>query len=153
MTQLLRVLTVVALGFALYGLLPVAGVEAGEEQVRKLVIHVDENNPKRMNLALNNAENVTKYYNKKGQKVKVRIVTYGPGLHMLRKDTSPVKARIEKMALEFEEMSFAACGTTQGKMAKKEGKKPPIIDEAKLVPSGVVEIMELQQEGWAYVRP
>src|SRR5215831_178947 len=43
-----------------------------------------------MNLALNNATNVTKYYKDLGEKVKVEVITFGPGLHMLRADTSPV---------------------------------------------------------------
>ena len=37
-----------------------------------------------MNLALNNATNVIDYYGSKGQDVHVDLVTYGPGLHMLR---------------------------------------------------------------------
>jgi len=106
-----------------------------------------------MNLALNNAENVMKYYKEKGRKVEVRIVAYGPGLNMYREDTSPVKDRIERMSLQYETMSFAACGNTRRKMSEKAGKPIPIISEAKMVPSGVVELIELQYKGWAYVRP
>ena len=51
-----------------------------------------------MNLALNNATNVTQYYKDLGEKVKIDIVTFGPGLHMLRDDTSPVKARIKALS-------------------------------------------------------
>jgi intracellular sulfur oxidation DsrE/DsrF family protein len=85
--------------------------------VHKLAIHVDDSDPKRMNLALNNAENVTKYFESKGETVIIEIVTYGPGLHMLRSDTSPVKARVEAMSLGMENLSFAACGNTMAKMA------------------------------------
>ena len=44
-----------------------------------------------MNLALNNATNVVQYYKDLGEKVTIEVVTFGPGLHMLRDDTSPVK--------------------------------------------------------------
>jgi hypothetical protein len=57
------------------------------------------------------------------------------------------------MSLELDNVQFSACGVTRGKMAKKEGKKIPIMSEATVVPAGVVRIMELQDEGWNYIRP
>ena len=45
-----------------------------------------------MTLALNNATNVEQYYKSLGEKVEIEVVTFGPGLHMLRDDTSPVKS-------------------------------------------------------------
>ncbi len=120
-------------------------------KVHKLAIHVDENDKSRMNMALNNAANVMAYYEAKGEEVHIEIVAYGPGLHMFRADTSPVKQRIAAMALELDNIKFSACGNTHKKMSKKG--KVALISEAKLVPSGVVQLMELQEKGWAYVRP
>ena len=119
----------------------------------RLVIHVDDNDAKKMNLALNNAENVIAYFESKGEKIDIEIVAYGPGLYMFRADKSPVKARVEKMSLELENLQFSACGVTKGKMAKKEGMEIPIMAEATMVPAGVVRIMELQDQGWNYIRP
>ena len=118
----------------------------------RLAIHVDDNDAKVMNLALNNARNVIEYYGAKGEAVAIEIVIYGPGLHMLRLDTSPVKQRIKEMSMA-PEIAFAACGNTQSNMAKQEGKDVPIMSEARMVPSGVVRLMELQTEGYAYIRP
>ena len=136
-----------AVGFLAVQAAPV--LAAGK--VHKLAIHVDENDKGRMNMALNNAANVTSYYEAKGEKVEIEIVAYGPGLHMFRADTSPVKQRIAAMALELDNIKFSACGNTNKKMSKKG--KVELISEAKLVPSGVVQLMELQEKGWAYVRP
>ena len=72
---------------------------------------------------------------------------------MLRDDTSPVKARIKAMALSTPSISFKACGNTQENMRKAEEKEIPLISEAKVVKSGVVRVMELQEQGWAYVKP
>jgi len=130
-----------------------APVTVAAENVHKLVIHVDENDAQRMNLALNNAKNVTKYYRAKDEEVEIEIVTYGPGLHMLRADTSPVKTRIVAFAATYENVSFRSCGNTLNGMTKKEGKKPPLLDIAEGVPSGVVHLMERQEEGWSYLRP
>jgi intracellular sulfur oxidation DsrE/DsrF family protein len=122
-------------------------------KTHKLAIQVDENNPQLMNLALNNARNVVEYYQSKGENVAIEIVTFGPGLHMLRDDTSPVKQRISAMALETPSLTFIACGNTQANMSKQENKPISLISEAKLMPSGVVRLMELQGKGYAYLRP
>jgi intracellular sulfur oxidation DsrE/DsrF family protein len=119
----------------------------------RLILQVNSNDPVAMNLALNNATNVTKYYKDLGEKVKVEVITFGPGLHMLRADTSPVKARIETMALSMPEVSFKACGNTQENMQRAENKDIPIIPEAQVVKSGVVRVMELEEHGWTYVKP
>jgi intracellular sulfur oxidation DsrE/DsrF family protein len=106
-----------------------------------------------MNLALNNATNVAQYYKDLGEKVEIEVVTFGPGLHMLRDDTSPVKARIKAITTSTPTISFKACGNTQENMRKAEGKDIPIIPQAQIVPSGVVRVMELQEKGWSYVKP
>jgi intracellular sulfur oxidation DsrE/DsrF family protein len=118
-----------------------------------LILQVNTNDPAAMNLALNNATNVAQYYKDAGEKVKIEVVTFGPGLHMLREDTSPVKARIEEMALSAPEVSFKACGNTQEKMQKTENKDIPVVRQAEVVKSGVVRVMELQEMGWTYVKP
>jgi intracellular sulfur oxidation DsrE/DsrF family protein len=38
-------------------------------------------------------------------------------------------------------------------MGKAEAKTIPLVAEATLVKSGVVRLMELQENGWSYVRP
>jgi hypothetical protein len=122
-------------------------------KTHRLVLQVNGNDPALMNLALNNAANVAQYYKDKGEKVDIEIVTFGPGLHMLRADTSPVKDRVKSMAERIPTLSFMACGNTQANMTKAESKDVPLIAEAKVVPSGVVRVMELQEQGWSYVRP
>ncbi len=147
--------TMIGVAFALIGLFAAASVAPAlaNGKVHNLVIHVDDNDAKKMNLALNNAENVTNYFESRGETVNIEIVAYGPGLMMMRSDKSPVKSRIEKMSLELDNIQFSACGVTRGKMAKKEGMEIPIMSEATMVPAGVVRIMELQDKGWNYIRP
>ena len=121
--------------------------------MHKVAIQVNQNDNALMNLALNNAKNVIDYYKAKGETVAIEIVTYGPGLHMLRADTSPVKDRIAPMALENANLAFIACGNTQANQSKAEGKPVALLSEAKVMPSGVVRLMELQKQGYAYIRP
>jgi intracellular sulfur oxidation DsrE/DsrF family protein len=119
----------------------------------RVAIQVNQNDKGVMDLALNNARNIIDYYKEKGETVAVEVVTYGPGLHMLRADTSPVKDRIAPMSLENPNLMFIACGNTQANQSKSEGKPVVLLSEAKLVPSGVVRLMELQENGYAYIRP
>jgi uncharacterized protein len=135
----------------------VAGNEKASKSIAKMhriAIQVDQNDPTVMNLALNNATNVLEHYRTKGELVEVNIVTYGPGLHMLR-DTSPVQDRIKQLRdLAFPgKIQFSACNNTKQAMEKREGQSITILPEASLVPSGVVTLMELQEKGWSYIRP
>jgi intracellular sulfur oxidation DsrE/DsrF family protein len=128
---------------------------AGDGKPHRIAIQVDQNDPQVMNLALNNATNVIEYYRAKNEDVDVDIVTYGPGLHMLRTDTSPVQDRIKRLKdLAFPgKIQFSACNNTKQGMEKAEGHAIAILPEATIVPSGVIRLMELQEQGWSYVRP
>jgi intracellular sulfur oxidation DsrE/DsrF family protein len=123
------------------------------KKLHRLAVQVNVNEPAAMNLALNNASNVAQYYEELGEAVKIEIVAYGPGLHMLREDTSPVKDRIKSISERNPNISFKACGNTQANMKKAEAKDIPLVSQAKVVKSGVVQLMELQEQGWSYIRP
>jgi intracellular sulfur oxidation DsrE/DsrF family protein len=138
-------------GAALAFVGPPAGADARKQH--RLVLQVNSDDPAMMNLALNNATNVEQYYKDAGEKVQIEIVTFGPGLHMLRDDTSPVKGRIKAISEKTSSISFDACGNTQENMGKAENKKIPLVAQATVVKSGVVRVMELQEQGWTYVRP
>lgn len=136
---------------AALALTPLAAFAAGV--THKVAIHVDENDPQVMNMALNNAANVASYYESQGDSVVIEMVTYGPGLNMLIADKSPVAQRISAMSLEMDNISFSACGNTMAGMKKKSGHDVVLLSEATVVPSGVVRLIELQEDGFAYVRP
>jgi intracellular sulfur oxidation DsrE/DsrF family protein len=124
-----------------------------QKQPHRLVIQVDVNDPAVMNLALNNVSNVAQHYSEIGQKVEIEVVAFGPGLHMLRDDTSPVKARIKSMSETMPQLAFSACGNTRENMTRAEAKEIPLVSQAKVVKAGAVRLMELQERGWSYLRP
>jgi intracellular sulfur oxidation DsrE/DsrF family protein len=128
---------------------------AADTKPHRVAIQVNQNDPQVMNLALNNVTNVIEYYRAKKEDVDVEVVAYGPGLHMLRADTSPVQERIKHLKeMVFPgKIQFSACNVSKAAMEKREGKAVPIVAEASVVPSGVVHLMELQEQGWSYVRP
>ncbi len=141
---------------ALAALMPLSsqGAENGKEH--RIVVQVDQNDPALMNLVLNNVQNMLEYYNGHGEMANIEVVAFGPGLKMLRDDTSPVKDRVVRMAKDGSfpsTLQFSACQNTMMAAEKEEGHPIPIISVAKLVPSGVVRITELQEQGWSYLRP
>ncbi len=78
------------------------------------------------------------------------------GLNMLRADKSPVLERLKSVSESLPNLTFEACNNTIEGMARKEGKKPseiPLVPGAKIVPAGVVELIELDEQGWTIVRP
>ena len=145
--NLIPVLAIIGAVFALNPSL------AQAHERHNLVIHVDDNDPAKMNLALNNAANVDAYYKAKGEEVNIEIVTYGPGLNMLIAGKSPVEERITSFEQNFDNISFKACGNTHKKMSKKAGKEVALVSQAKMVASGVIHLSERQEMGWTYLKP
>lgn len=119
----------------------------------RLALHVDQNDPAVMHMALGNAANAARYYAERGEPVAVELVAYGPGLHMLRADTSPVKVQIAETARQVPQMVFSGCNNTLQAMQRAEGKEISLIGEARIVPAGIVRLIELHEQGWSYVRP
>ena|SRR6266481_4105590 len=131
------------------------GLAAEEKKTHHVAFHVDQNDPDVMNQTLNNATNVIEYYRARNEDVDVDIVTYGPGLNMLRTDTSPVRDRIKRLKdMVFPgKIQFSACNVTKTAMEKRERHAISVVPEASIVASGVVHLMGLQEQGWSYIRP
>ena len=123
------------------------------DKTHKLVVHVDQNDPAVMRLALGNSRNAHELYTAMGDDVAIEIVCYSQGLHMLRDDTSPVKDEIRATRAKVPQIAFGACNNTKRAMEKTEGKTIPIIQEAVVVPAGIVRLVELQEQGFKYVKP
>lgn len=149
MLRLIRLATVLGLGLcALFAAAPARAAAPPHE----IVVQVD--NPTHIGLALNNVENLYHYYIEKGEPVRIEVVAFGPGLVMLRADTSPVKARIHHIAEEgLGHIVFSACHNTLKGMERAEGHKIAIVADARIVPAGVVRITELEHQGWSYIAP
>jgi uncharacterized protein len=119
----------------------------------RLALQISDNDPEKMTAVLNVAANVSKHYSDKGEEIEIQIVAFNAGMHLLRDDTSPVKPRLASFAKGMPNVSFKACQNTLDAMARREGKTPPLVENADLVPAGVVTLMELARQGWTIVRP
>lgn len=117
----------------------------------RVVIQIDQADPQAMNLAINNATNMKEYWTHKGEPSQIEFVALGPGLAMVRVDNSPVSARISD--LEKKGIRFSGCGNTKANQSKAENKQISFLSGVTEVPSGVARIVELEEQGWQYLRP
>ncbi|MEO8122534.1 MAG: DsrE family protein [Burkholderiales bacterium] len=133
---------------ALAALLPAAaraqaaGVGAKKN---KVVFQVSDNDPGKWGLALNNAHNVQVDLGE--DTVDMEIVAYGPGIAML-KGGSPVAQRVT--AALKSGVKVVACENT---MKAQKLTYADMLPDIGYVPAGVVELMQKQQQGYAYIRP
>ncbi len=125
-----------------------AAFAASEGPAHKIVIQVSTDDARSQNIALNNAVNLQKAVGQ--DNVAIEIVAYGPGLGML---TSSSKQAERVSSLAMQDITFSACGNTMKKQQRKTGKMPSLADGVSVVTAGVLRIMELQEQGYAYVRP
>jgi intracellular sulfur oxidation DsrE/DsrF family protein len=111
----------------------------------RVVMQVSDADPAKWNLALNNARNLQTDLG--SGNVEIELVAYGPGIGMLKAD-SVVGNRIAEALGSG--VKVAACENTMrgAKLAKDD-----MLSGIGYVPAGVVEIMQRQQQGWAYLRP
>jgi uncharacterized protein len=111
----------------------------------KVIFQVSDNDPRKWNLALNNVKNVQDDLGK--DNVEVELVAYGPGLPMLKLE-SEVSNRIGDALAQG--VKIMACENT---MLNTKLKRDDMLPNIGYVKAGVVELMEKQQAGWAYIRP
>ena len=79
------------------------------------------------------------------------VAAFGPGIQILgKKPTRPVAESVKEKVQSLAEygVSFHACGNT---MTGLKWKREDIMDFAVIVPIGVDDIMQLQEQGFAYM--
>jgi intracellular sulfur oxidation DsrE/DsrF family protein len=124
--------------------LPAYG-ETPATTTNRVVMQVSDNDPGKWNLALNNARNLQADLG--APNVEIEIVAYGPGIGMLKAD-SVVGNRIGEALGSG--VKVAACENT---MRGQKLQKADMLGGISYVGAGVVEIMQKQQQGYAYLRP
>jgi intracellular sulfur oxidation DsrE/DsrF family protein len=132
----------------LFFILPVMADFDNASVKNKIVIQVSTDDPTTQTIALNNAVNLQQEYGM--DNILIEVVAYGPGLGLL---TQGGKQSTRVKSLAMQNIRFSACGNTMAKVAKKTGKKPLLVDGVTVVKAGVSRILELQQHGYAYIRP
>jgi intracellular sulfur oxidation DsrE/DsrF family protein len=126
---------------------------AGTGKTHHLLLAVDSTDKDAMALGLRNAEAAQRLYSSRGESLEVEVVAYGPGIEMLRADKSPVKEAIERAKKAVGHLTLSMCGNAKAGAEKREGHPITPLPGVQVVPAGIVRVMELQEQGWSYVKP
>lgn len=110
----------------------------------RVVVQITDNDPKRWNLVLNVVANMQKEF---GDKAQIEVVAFGPGVTMLKAD-GDVANRVESALSKG--VAMAAGANSMKALNIGEG---DLVKRVAVVPSGAVEILKLQREGWSYLKP
>jgi len=115
---------------------------------QKIVLQISDADSAKQTLVLNVANNLIKFYGQ--DKVDLEIVAFGGGLPMLFAGNENFK-RVQALAASG--VKFAACQNTLEGITKQLGYTPELNKDAKLVPAGIVEIIERSKAGFTVVKP
>lgn len=93
---------------------------------------------------MNNIEHIKETW---GDSVQVEVVAHGPGIEILAK----AKTTQQKRIAGFKQMGvlFEACNNS---MKARKLAPGDIVPESGIVPSGVVEVILKQEQGWSYLK-
>ena len=123
-----------------------ASAQSPQATVRpRVVLQMSEADPAKWSLALNNAKNIQTDLG--AANVDIELVAYGPGIGMLKTD-SIVGNRVDEAIAAG--VKVVACENT---MKNQRLTQADMLNKIGYVQAGVVEIMQRQQQGWAYIRP
>lgn len=115
------------------------------QSMLKAVIHVNFADADRQKHGLKNIANILAAVK---DKVEIEVVAHGGGISLVVKDQTKNAEEIEKLIKKG--IRFVACENT---MKDKSIKHQDLLPGVSTVPSGAVEIILKQQEGWSYFKP
>ena len=148
MNTVIRLSLSYLLAALMVGLVVPASAEQSENKWDKVVFHLDETRNARWALML------ARSYLEDVPTAKIVFVTYGPGVDFLLEDAKDHRDDPYDYAvlrLVEQGVDFRVCNAT---LTARQINKADLLEEVKVVPSGISEIARLQlKEGFAYLKP
>jgi uncharacterized protein len=150
--------TLRALGSAVMAALMMATISSARAQPaplpdkpfaeHRIALQLSDNDPKKQGLVISVAYNLLKAYDP--DKVAIEVVTFGPGIDLLRPENSNRKL-VESLVAQG--VRFDVCLNTVNTIERETGHRPEIIPVATPVQVGVGQILSLTENGYSLVRP
>ena len=144
MNAMLVTFLVSALSASVAGLSGAAETSQGPHRV---VMHLNSGDEKVQRGALNNIRNL---YQEVGREhLRVELVVHGAGLPLLTKKDSTLAPELAQLKTAYD-VEFTACSNTM----KAQGlTRADLIDQVDRTVPAMIRLMELQEQGWAYIKP
>jgi uncharacterized protein len=114
----------------------------------RIVLQLSDGDTSKQALVISVAYNLLKAYDP--DKVAIEVVTFGPGIDLLRPDNTNRK-RVESLVAQG--VRFDVCLNTVDTIERETGHRPDFIPAAIPVQVGVGQILSLTENGYTLVRP
>jgi intracellular sulfur oxidation DsrE/DsrF family protein len=114
----------------------------------RIALQLSDSDPRKQSLVISVAYNLLKAYDP--DKVAIEVVTFGPGIDLLRTESDNRKL-VESLVAQG--VRFDVCLNTVDTIERTTGKRPDIIPTATPVQVGVGQILSLTENGYTLVRP
>ncbi len=118
----------------------------------KLMLHVSTSNPKRLNLVLDEAEELLKEYASTSKTLKLEILTNSDGLALVTNNHQRYNQRLQDLQKKYQNLVVMACGQTLKRLQRINGKPVDLLPQTGVVKSAINQIVKRQKEGWTYIR-
>ena len=142
-----RFLTLAMIGISLTALVEAEpGEKAAQEKhtMLKAVVHVNCCDSERQQHGLKNIENILA----EASDTQIEVICHGEGISLVESKHAKTVAAIQMLMKKG--VHFVACENT---MKKKSLIKEDLVGGTTTVPSGAVEVLRKQSEGFGYFRP
>jgi intracellular sulfur oxidation DsrE/DsrF family protein len=119
-----------------------------ESSNHRIIYQLNKADPAYLQHVLFSAGELLRKY---GDDIEIVIAAFGPGLHLIGKHPElPIPAELQQRAssLAAYGVAFHACGNTMKSLGWTE---KDLFEFAKIVPIGVDDIMQLQEQGFSYM--
>lgn len=142
----LVLITVGLVGGLAFWLVTADRVEATEKRkaMLKAVIHINFSDSERQKAGLKNVTNILK----EEKEAEIEVVCHGGGIWLLVKDKTDQHVAVAQLTEEG--VRFVAC---ENSLRDKSIPKENLLPDVTTVPSGAVEVIRKQQDGFGYFRP
>jgi intracellular sulfur oxidation DsrE/DsrF family protein len=121
-----------------------AQTPAPPAKTHRVIFAVTSGDEADWNLTLGNTRNLIAGL--KPDAYEIEIVSFGPGISMLKADSTVAK---DIAALQAEGVKFTAC---QNAMRNRHLELKDLVPGAIPVPAGIVELVTKQEQGWIYIK-
>ena len=144
MNAMLIICLVGALGVSSAGL---SGAAVTSPDPHRVVLHLNSGDEKVQRGALNNIRHL---YQEVGREhLRVELVVHGAGLTLLTKKDSVLATELAQLK-SASDVEFTACSNTM----KAQGlTRADLIDQVDRTVPAMVRLIELQEQGWIYIKP
>ena len=120
-----------------------------QEQNQKIILHIDESDPKQFEAVLSYTEEFLSNH-KNSKKFQIEVVANAGGIDLLR-DDFPVSKKVVSMMDEYDNVTFIACTNAISKL-RAQGIDPTMVKDVKTETAALTHIIERLNMGWTYIK-